>query len=63
MPMFRGDPGHTGAFGPELPRGTPREVWSFDTGGTVESTPTVWGDFVFVGTFADHLLALRCRDW
>lgn len=47
--------GHTG----DPPRlEEPAELWRFDTGGTVESTPTLWRDLVLVGTFDNHLFAL-----
>ena len=38
---FRGGPLHQGSAGGAREIGKPQQVWEFDTGGTVESSPTV----------------------
>ncbi len=55
---FRGSVRRLGHAGDPPRLGEPRELWRFDTGGTVESTPTLWRDLILVGTFAEHLFAL-----
>ena len=56
--MFRLDLEHTGARGTEDLLGGPELKWKFDTGGSVESSPTVVGGVVYVGTFNRALFAL-----
>jgi hypothetical protein len=56
-PMFRLDLRHTGARGEPF-SGAPLLKWQVSTGGTVESSPALVGDVVYVGTFNNALLAL-----
>jgi outer membrane protein assembly factor BamB len=59
--MFRGDPAHTGVY---LSAGVERlggELWRFQTGGPVRSSPAVAGDVVYVGSSDGHLYALDRR--
>ncbi|MFT7464736.1 MAG: outer membrane protein assembly factor BamB, partial [Pseudohongiellaceae bacterium] len=55
---FRGGPTHSGAAESAQPLHNPTLAWSFDTGGTIESSPTVAEGLVFCGTFDNHLFAL-----
>ena len=55
---FRGSALHRGSAAGARPLDVPSLTWSFDTGGTVESSPTVVDGVLYCGTFADHLFAL-----
>ena len=55
---FRGGPLHTGATPDARPLQQPELVWTFDTGGTVESSPSVVDGRLYCGTFNNHLFAL-----
>ena len=56
--MFRLNLEHTGTRGTDVPPGIPRVLWEFNTGGIVESSPTVAGGAVYEGTFNNALFAL-----
>ncbi|MCK5940732.1 MAG: PQQ-like beta-propeller repeat protein, partial [Planctomycetes bacterium] len=55
---FRGGPTHPGSAAGARPIQAPQQVWEFDTGGTIESSPTVVDGVVYCGTFANHLYAI-----
>jgi outer membrane protein assembly factor BamB len=55
---FRGSPTHPGSSVPAHPIEEPGQIWEFDTGGTVESSPTVVDGRLYCGSFANHLFAL-----
>lgn len=58
-PMFRGDLRRTGVRdGASFAGDGLAERWTFDTGDKVESSPTVWRDRVFFGSFSGHLFAV-----
>ncbi|MEM7349184.1 MAG: PQQ-binding-like beta-propeller repeat protein, partial [Acidobacteriota bacterium] len=57
-PTFRGNMERTGALSPVTLLRQPKLLWRFDTGGKVESSPTVWNGRLFVGSFNEHLFAL-----
>ncbi|MFT7537730.1 MAG: outer membrane protein assembly factor BamB, partial [Hyphomicrobiaceae bacterium] len=59
---FRGGPLHPGSVRASGGIQEPRQVWEFDTGGAVESSPTVVDGALYVGTFANHLFALDAMD-
>ena len=56
--MFRGDPQHSGVYQTAGVDRLGGELWRFETGGPVRSTPAVVGDAVFVGSSDGHLYAL-----
>lgn len=58
VPMFRGNPGHTGVHPGPGPSGDPRTAWKLDTGGELYSSPAVADGLVFVGTKSGYLLAV-----
>ncbi len=59
---FRGSDLRTGSAPGARPLVQPELLWEFDTGGTVESSPTVVGGLLYCGTFADHLLCLDAES-
>lgn len=54
---FRGDAALTGVAGSALPE-EPAPVWSFETGGGIESTAAIAGGVAYVGSLDGHLYAL-----
>lgn len=58
VPMFRGNPAHTGLNpGPGVER-SPKLLWRFQTGGGDVSSPAVVGEVVYVGSKDNHVYAL-----
>lgn len=55
---FRGNALHTGRALGARAIASPELAWTFDTGGTVESSPAVVDGRLYCGTFADHLFCL-----
>ncbi|MEO1084461.1 MAG: PQQ-binding-like beta-propeller repeat protein, partial [Acidobacteriota bacterium] len=56
---FRGDLRRTGHRAAHYtPIDKPVELWRFDTGARVESSPTLWRDRLFVGSFSGFLYAI-----
>jgi outer membrane protein assembly factor BamB len=43
-------------------RGAPRELWTVELGGCIESTPAVWNGRVFVGTRAGAMFGIGDRN-
>ena len=67
MPMFRGDPAHTGVNpGPGF-ESSPRLLWRFQTGGNVDSSPAVVDGVVYIGSGDEYVYALDAatgkQDW
>lgn len=60
-PMFRGNPTLTGVTPVSLPPKLSL-AWKFDTHGTVNSSPAVVGDRVFIGSASSNLFALNLAD-
>lgn len=60
--QFRGGPTHPGAGPGAVAIRRPELAWAFDTGGVVESSPTIADGIVYCGTFANHLFALDARS-
>jgi outer membrane protein assembly factor BamB len=59
--VFRGDPAHTGVYrAPEIEH-FGGVAWRVQTGGPVQSTPTVANGAVYVGSGDGHLYALDAR--
>lgn len=56
--MFRGDARHSGDFGDRGVDGLGGVQWQYRTGGPVRSSPTVIGDWLYVGSSDEHLHAL-----
>jgi outer membrane protein assembly factor BamB len=56
--MFRGDPQHSGVYETAGVDQLGGELWRFQTGGPVRSTPAVAGGAVFVGSSDGYLYAL-----
>jgi outer membrane protein assembly factor BamB len=56
--MFRGDARHSGVYDGEGFERLGGVRWSFETNGPVRSSPTVLGDWVFVGSSDGNLYAL-----
>jgi outer membrane protein assembly factor BamB len=56
--MFRGDPRHTGVYGPVSGRNLVGMQWRFPTGGEVDGSPTVDGNTVYVGSGDGKLYAI-----
>jgi outer membrane protein assembly factor BamB len=56
--MFRGDPGHSGYFDGQGFDQLGGVRWQFQTGGPVRSSPTVLGDWLYVGSSDGHLYAI-----
>jgi len=56
--MFRGDPQHSGVYSTAGVDRLGGELWRFQTGGPVRSTPAVAGDVVYVGSSDGYLYAL-----
>lgn len=59
VPMFRGDPAHTGQNPGPGPSGRPRSRWRAHTGGELYASPVVAGETVFVGTKSGFLAAIE----
>jgi hypothetical protein len=57
-PMFRLNTSHGGAFASSDLTTRPTQVWRFDTGGIVESSPAVVGGILYAGTFNNRLFAI-----
>ena len=55
--QFRGNQQLTGLSGTNLPK-TLRQLWTFDAGGSIESSAAVVGGTVFVGSHKGELVAL-----
>jgi outer membrane protein assembly factor BamB len=60
-PMFHRDLTHTGYSNSSAPR-TSQLGWSYATGGSVESSPAVLGDVVFVGSYDGRVYALGASN-
>lgn len=60
-PTFRGGLQRTGVRGSPPAASGWRQAWRFETGGKVESSPTVVDGRVFVGSFSGALFALDAR--
>src|SRR5947207_2285217 len=58
VPMFRGNPAHTGEMPGPGPQGNPSARWRFDTGDGVYSSPAVVGGVVYVGSDDRNVYAL-----
>jgi outer membrane protein assembly factor BamB len=58
---FRGDPANTGVAACKLPEKLVK-LWKFDAGETIESTPAIVGNRVYLGTEKGRLLALKLED-
>jgi len=58
VPMFRGNPSHTGVHPGPGPAGDPTTRWKLDTGGELYSSPAVAEGLVFVGTKSGYLVAV-----
>ena len=56
--MFRGNPERTGELPGPVPMGRPELRWRFTAGDDIDSSPTVAGDAVYVGSDDGHLYAL-----
>src|SRR5215210_965824 len=56
--MFRGGPERTGELPGPVPAGKPELRWHFTAGDDIDSSPTVAGDAVYVGSDDGHLYAL-----
>ena len=60
---FRGDLQRRGVQSLDYPViDEPVMRWSYDTGARVESSPTLWQDRLFVGSFSGYLYALSLED-
>ena len=57
--QFRGGQHNTGLLSGEDIQTQPGQLWKYDTGGTVESSPTIIGDQLIAGTFNNQLFALN----
>ncbi len=57
VPMFRGEPSHSGLHPGPGPAGNPYRKWRYDTGGEVRSSPAVADGTVFVGSHGGLLYA------
>ena len=57
--MFRGGPARTGELPGPVPMGKPELRWRFTAGDDIDSSPTVAGDAVYVGSDDGHLYALE----
>lgn len=58
VPVYRGDPQHTGIQPGPNPFGTPRLAWRFDTGGEVYSSPIIANSTLFIASKSGYLFAL-----
>ena len=56
--MFRGNPARTGVLPGPGPKGQPRELWRFDTGEHVMSSPAIVDGVVYVGSLDNHIYAV-----
>jgi eukaryotic-like serine/threonine-protein kinase len=59
VPMFRGDPAHTGVSTARLFRGQGGVFWRYRTGGAIRSSPAVTRDRVYVGSGDGSLYAFE----
>jgi outer membrane protein assembly factor BamB len=60
-PMFHHDPNHTGTSTSTAPT-TNNTLWTYTTGGNVESSPAVVGGFVYVGSDDDNVYCLNATN-
>ena len=58
VPMFRGDPAHTGVNPGPAVESSPRLLWRFQTGDDVWSSPAVVDGVVYVGSTDNYVYAL-----
>ena len=56
--MFRGDLGHSGVYPTSAVTHTPKVKWKFHTNGSVNSTPAIVNDTVYVGSADGSLYAV-----
>ena len=59
--MFHSDASHSGASSGTSVL-TPTELWSYTTGGLVESSPSVVGGVVYVGSYDHNVYALNATS-
>ncbi len=58
--MFRGGPARVGAAAGPGPLSS-EALWSFDTGGPVQSSPAIGGDMVYIGSDNGRVFAISTR--
>ena len=59
--MLRGDAARSG-LAPDVEMNSLEVVWSADLGGSVDSSPAVWGGTVFVGNSLGSIFAVNAED-
>ena len=61
IPMFKGNPAHTGSYDEEGVPELTEILWKFETGGDVNSSPSVVGGVVYFGSGDGNLYALDSK--
>src|SRR3954466_15227013 len=56
--IYRGNPARTGEMAGPGPHGAPVELWRFQAGGAIDTTPAVAGETLYVGSDDGNLYAL-----